>query len=143
MNQKNIILTFFLAFAVLCGMAVLPGAKTALAQEESLPAADPEGQLTMEALRALNDNKAEVYTHDGRVTFIAGTCTADPVMNMEGAERVVESMTGLLGGDEKTRFEEWRTLTDAAGNQYYVFQQMYANTTVLGGAVQVITDPEI
>lgn len=101
-----------------------------------------EGQLTFEDLQAMNNNQAEVFVHNDRVTFVSGTCTPDPVTSMEDAEKVVASMISLLGGDARTRFENWRMLTDASGNQYYVFQQMYANTTVLGGAVKVITDSE-
>ena len=35
---------------------------------------------------------------------------------------------------------ESQKLSKAFGNHYYVFQQMLDNTTVLGGAVKVITD---
>ena len=99
-----------------------------------------EVQLTVEDIQALNDNGAEVFTHNGRVTFVAGSCTNDAVTDMDRAAKVVLSMVSLLGGDSNTQFIPWRTLTDAAGNQYYVFKQIYAGTTVLGGAVKVITD---
>ncbi len=127
-----LILTAFLLIAA-------PFAGTAAAQDET---AVLSAQLTADDLQALNGGQAEIYEHDGRVTFVAGTCTPGPVANEEDAEKVVDSMLSLLGGDDRTRFETWRTLTDSAGNIYYVFQQMYANTTVLGGAVKVITDPE-
>ena len=97
------------------------------------------GQLTAEDLEALG---AEAYVHDGRVTFVDGACTDRPVQSMEDAAQVVEAMTGLLGGDERTQFEPWREFEDTAANHYYVFQQMYADTTVSGGAVKVITDPD-
>ena len=61
---------------------------------------------------------------------------------MDDAAQVVLSMLGLLGGDERVQFEPWRTLTDTAGNTYYVFRQMYAGSTVLNGAVKVITDSD-
>ena len=83
---------------------------------------------------------ARVYTHDGRVTLIDGSCADGPIAGFEDAERVVDDALEELGGDERTQLEPWRTLTDAFGNRYFVFQQMYDNTTVLGGAVKVITD---
>ena len=101
-----------------------------------------ENQLSLEDLQALNDGKAEVFTHGDAVTFVDGTCTSDPVKNMDDAAQVVLSMIGLLGGDERTLLEPWRTLTDTNGNIYYVFRQMYAGVTVTGGAVKVITDAE-
>jgi Zn-dependent metalloprotease len=51
-------------------------------------------------------------------------------------------MTGLLGGDDQIQFEPWRMVTDPAGNCYYIFFQMYADTTVSGGAVKIITDAD-
>ncbi|MBQ6508033.1 MAG: M4 family metallopeptidase [Flexilinea sp.] len=101
-----------------------------------------ENQLSLEDLQALNDGKAEVFMHGDAVTFVDGTCTSDPVKNMDDAAQVVLSMIGLLGGDERTLLEPWRTLTDTNGNTYYVFRQMYAGVTVTGGAVKVITDAE-
>lgn len=98
-----------------------------------------DGQLAMEDLEALG---AKAYVHDGRVTFVEGPCTAEPVKSPEDAAKVVASMRTLLGCGERTGFEPWRTLADAAGNTYYVFQQVYAATTVSGGAVKVVTDAE-
>ena len=129
----------FVLFLIIVMLVSVPFAGTAAAQEETAVLSD---QLTAEDLQAFNNGQAEIYEHNGRVTFVDGACTSDPVTGMEDAEKVVDSMTGLLGGDERTRFETWRTLTDGIGNTYYVFQQMYANTTVLGGAVKVITDPD-
>ena len=85
--------------------------------------------------------KAPVYySHDGRVTLIDGTCVETPIDSIESAAEVVFSVLDQLGGDERTDLEPWRELTDAFGNRYFVFQQMFDNTTVLGGAVKVITD---
>ena len=143
MNKRNIVVSIMLALALLCFSAPFIGGKTVFAQDTAVVTeAALEGQLTTEDLQSLNDGKAEIFEHNGRVTFISGTCTPDAVKDMKDAEKVVSSMIGLLGGDAKTRFEPWRSLTDAAGNHYYVFQQMYANTTVLGGAVKVITTPD-
>jgi len=102
-------------------------------------AAERQGGLTMEDLTALG---AKAAVHDGRVTFVDGPCTAEPVMDMEDAAKVVDSMQTLTGGDGRTRFEPWRTLADAKGNRYYVFQQVYGETTVPGGAMKVVTDAE-
>ena len=99
--------------------------------------AAPAARLTLADLEALG---ATAYIHDGRVTFVDGACTEAPVESAEDAAQVVDAMLTLLGGDERTRFEPWRTVADAAGNRYYVFQQMYAGTTVSGGAVKVVTD---
>ena len=125
------------ALAVLLALILALGATAAFAETGSNAA---EGQLTLEALDALNGGAAKVYTHDGRVTFVEGACTDEPVTSMEDAARVVADMLTLLGGGEQTRFEPWRTLTDTSGNRYYVFQQMYAGVTVSGGAVKVVTD---
>ena len=137
MNRSHqFLFVLSLIFALLIAA---PFAGTAEAQTET---AVLSGQLTVDDLQALNNGQAEIYQHNGRITFIAGTCTPDPVFDEEDAEKVVDSMIALLGGDERIRFENWRTLTDGIGNTYYVFQQMYDNTTVLGGAVKVITDIE-
>lgn len=139
MHRKRFL--FIISSAVMIIAGLFYGMNTAMAQDV-IPETGmfPEGQLTFEELQAMNNNQAEVFVHNDRVTFVSGTCTPDPVTSMEDAEKVVATMISLLGGDARTRFENWRTLTDASGNQYYVFQQMYANTTVLGGAVKVITD---
>ena len=108
------------------------------AEQEDLSAA----QFTTETIQLLNGNRAVVHSCDGRVYFVEGSCSAGPVKNMEDAERVLSSLTGLLGGDERIQFEPWRTVTDPAGNHYYVFCQMYADTTVSGGAVKIITDAD-
>ena len=77
------------------------------------------------------ENKPVVHTaKDGSVYFIEGNCSDGPVENIEDAARVVDSMTDALGGNEGMQFEPWRTLTDTVDNHYYVFQQMYADTTL-------------
>ena len=90
-----------------------------------------------------NDGKPETftaYTHNGLVTFIDGACTDESIDSFEDATRVVDGVLDQLGGDEDTQLDAWRILTDAFGNRYYVFRQFYNDTTVLGGAVKVITD---
>ncbi len=101
-----------------------------------------ENQLTRDDLQAMNGDDIDIFEHNGRVTFVSGKCTEEPVPDLESAAAVVESMVELLGGDIRTQFIPWRDLTDASGNRYYVFKQIYAGTTVMGGAAKVITDPE-
>ena len=99
----------------------------------------PANQDALEKLEALG---TKVYTHDDRVTFVEGDISGAPIRSMEDAEKIIASHIALMGGNERTQFEPWRTLTDTAGNRYYVFQQMYAETTVSGGAVKVVTDED-
>ena len=101
--------------------------------------ASPQAPLTLADLASIG---ATVHSHDGRVTFVDGPCTADPVKSVENAAAVVDAMVPLLGGDARTQFEPWRTLTDTAGNVYYVFRQMLSEVTVSGGAVKVVTNAE-
>ena len=121
--------------AVLLALILALGTMASLA--EAVPATTG---LTLDDLDRLNGGSARVITRDGRVTFVDGVCTDGPVTDMVAAARVVDAMIPLMGGDERTNFEPWRTLTDTSGNRYYVFQQMYAGVTVSGGAVKVITD---
>ena len=99
-----------------------------------------EAQLTVEDIRTLNGGNAVIHSPQGQVTFVGGTCSSGPVTNPEDAAKVVRDMTPLMGGDSRTVFVPWRTLYDSFGNTYYVFQQVFADTIVLGGAVKVITD---
>ena len=96
--------------------------------------------LTISGIQALNGGNAVIDARDGRVTFIGGTCASEKVKGPEDAARVVEDMIPLMGGGSRTHFEPWRTLSDSFGNTYYVFQQVYADMVVLGGAVKVVTD---
>ena len=82
----------------------------------------------------------KVYTHNGRVTLMDGPAVDTPVLGFEDAAAVIGAVLPQLGGTEQTQLTPWRDLTDAFGNRYYVFQQMYNHTTVLGGAVKVITN---
>ena len=74
--------------------------------------------------------------------FLDGSSVNAIVNSMEEAAAVIENIKEKIGGDERTVFEPWRTLTDSKGNNYCVFMQMYSNVTVSGGAVKVVTDPE-
>ena len=111
--------------------------------ESAAPAApSAKAALTLEDIQALNGGGAVIDERNGTVTFVGGTCAAGPVQSSAAAAEVVESMIPLLGGDSRTAFEPWRTLYDSFGNTYYVFQQVYADTLVQGGAAKVITDRE-
>ena len=122
--------------------AVEEEAGEAAQAEDSFQGSTREGQLTQEDIRALNGGEEIVYSHEGHVTFVDGTCTDSPVTNVDEAAAVVDSMMTLIGADENTEFVPWNTVRDPLGNCYYIFQQMYQNTTVCGGAVKVIADAE-
>jgi len=130
--------------AMLLALILAMSATASLAEAVEAPAAATalEGQLTLADLDRLNGGAAKVYTRDGRVTFVDGTCTEGPVADINAAGEVVDAMIALMGGDDRTQFEPWRTLTDTNDNRYYVFQQMYAGVTVSGGAAKVITDAD-
>ena len=107
--------------------------------ESSLAATVPEAHQTVSEETAEND-AFRTYSHNGSVTLIDGSCSDNPVNSFDDASAVVKGVLDALGGDENTQLEPWRLLTDASGNHYYVFQQMFDNTTILGGAVKVMTD---
>ena len=115
--------------SAILALAMLMGATGALAEAGQ---AAPQDQEML--------GSAKLHTRGDRVTFVEGSCVDAPIQNPTDAEALVRDMSALLGGDERTQFEFWRTLTDARGNRYYVFQQMYAETTVSGGAIKVVTD---
>ena len=98
--------------------------------------------LTIDEIQAMNGGSAVIDAREGCMTFVGGTCTSEKVQNSDAAAKVVENMIPLMGGDSRTAFEPWRTLYDSFGNTYYVFQQVYADTIVQGGAAKVITDLE-
>ncbi len=83
----------------------------------------------------------EAANETSGAVFLQGDRAGYPVTSMEDAAKVVTALSQELGTDGRSVFEPWRTLTDTAGNRYYVFQQMYAETTVSGGAVKIITEP--
>ena len=127
-----------MACAMLQTSFTVPAAETEAAGTQ----AAPEGQLTLEEIDAMNGGAGHVYLHDDRVTLVDGTCTQDLVTGMDDAEAVVNSMITLIGGDADTQFVPWRQVMDPLGNVYYIFQQMYHDTTVCGGAVKVVTDAD-
>ena len=135
-NKQKQLICMLMAMLMFIG-TVIPAA----AQGE-VKTLEQNAVLTIDDLQALNNGTAEIFSHNDRVTFVDGKCTDEPVKSMDDAAQVVLSMLGLLGGDERVQFEPWRTLTDTAGNTYYVFRQMYAGSTVLNGAVKVITDSD-
>ena len=118
--------------SAMLALAMLLGATGVLAEAPVDPQDTPQAQPAL--------GSAKLYTHGERVTFVEGNCAEGPILDPADAEALVRDVSDLLGGDERTQFEFWRTLNDACGNRYYVFQQMYAETTVSGGAVKVVTD---
>ena len=129
--------------------ALLSGSFSAFGQEEMTEAevqtealGEEIPQLTLEAVSSLNGGSEKVYSHNGRVTQVDGTCSASLVENSQDAETVVKSMMDLIGASADMEFAPWREITDPVGNTYYIFQQMFENTTVCGGAIKVITDPD-
>ena len=140
--KANKLFFYFLSLVLVLSGAVNFGTVCAQTETETVAVEVLENQLTRENLTALNNGAEKVYVHDGRVTFVDGTCSDEKVLSIEEAADVVVSMIELLGGDTRTQFIPWRTLTDTVDNKYYTFQQIYAGTTVLGGAAKVITDSE-
>ena len=126
-------LVFLLALAMIV---------TAVPASVMAEAAQNDGQLTLEDLKALNGDEVQIDLKDGLVSFVGGACTPSPVSSEEDARKVLDSMQTLLSGGAAARFEPWNIIQDAAGNRYYIFQQTHADTVVLGGAVKVIADAE-
>ena len=121
--------------AIMMALALPAGAETAGTSERG-------NQVTMEELEKLNGGREGIHLHNGKLTFLEGRSTEEIISGPEDAARVLETMTGLTGGDGKSRLEYLRTAEDTAGNRYHIFQQMMGDTTVLGGAAKVITDRE-
>ena len=149
MKRRTILTGLCLAGMLLTATAIVPAESvsegesiTEAAAAEEAKATAVEGGLTLEDLNTLNNGAEKVYSHNDRVTFVDGTCTDRPVTNVEDAAEVVDSMMALIGADTNTQFIPWRDVTDPKGNRYYIFQQMYYGTTVLGGAVKVVTDSD-
>ena len=122
MKRIGAILTAF--SLLLSGMTAfaetVPAEEADRAATLTAPLSEEEtAQITMQDLQALNGLGLTVYEEEGRVTFVSGSCSTDPVKNPEDAERVISSMLTLMGGNERTRFEPWRVLTDTRGNRYY------------------------
>ena len=120
-------LSALIAAALTLGAAATPsGAEAALSarqpREEALPIA---------------------YADDaGNVYLIDGDCADGAILDMDAAARLVDTAAEMFGGGEDTHFEPWREVGDTVGNRYYIFRQMYADTTVSGGAVKVVTDAQ-
>ena len=128
-------LSILIAFAMIlttCGALAAGNGKTTADAEQ--------GPLTQEEIQTMNGGKAVVYQEGDSVTLIGGTATASPIRNAEDAARVAERLIPLAGGDVRTRFVPWRTLSDPFGNTYYVFQQVYGDAVVQGGAMKIIAD---
>ena len=118
------------------------------AAEEAVPAAEEAVSAAEDVSSAAEDVAAalpeeELLTSIPESYFVReGISGVDKVKSLGDAAGVIEGLAADEGWDERARFEPWRTLTDTAGNVYYVFRQMYGDVTVSGGAVKVVTDPE-
>ncbi len=88
------------------------------------------------------ENGTDARAQAARATLLDGACTDQSVSSFDDAFAVIGSVMDDAASSGRIQLEPWRMLTDACGNRYYVFQQMYDNTTVLGGAVKVMTDSE-
>ncbi len=126
-------------------------AEEAVSAEEA--AEDPAAEETVSAEEAPAPAEEAVSAEDtaedpaaeedeGSLFFIGGSVTEDPVTGMDDAKKILLSMLDEFGVDESTQFEPWREVTDTSGNHYYIFRQMYMDTTVSGGAVKVVTDAD-
>ena len=114
--MKKLTCLLAMLLALILGMSTM--ASLAEAVETAVVEAAPEHTLTLDDLDKLNGGAAKVVTRDGRVTFVEGACTDAPVTNIADAARVVDAMIPLMGGDERTVFEPWRTLTDTKARSY-------------------------
>ena len=90
-------MTCALAAACLLGTASAPFVPADDIAPETERKAIPEGQLTMEEIDRISQGKAKVYTHDGLVTLVDGSCASEAVTNMEEAGKVADSI-GLSYG---------------------------------------------
>ncbi len=130
-------------FCILLALTLLTGAVSAVAETVEVFPETEQAESAAGSVQLLNNGKARAYLDNSRrIFFVDGPCTDKRIMNMDDAAVVIFSMSTQLGYDDRCQLVPWRTLTDTAGNRYYVFQQMHANTTVRGGAVKVITDAE-
>ena len=143
---KNIMMKKIISLIICLSLIAVPvyGAEDAAPQTEMETEQEStlEGQLTLEEISALNGGEEKVFMHNDRVTMVDGTCTDGPVESMKDAAAVGESMMTLIGADAETKFAPWREIMDPMGHHYYIFQQVYEDTTVCGGAVKVITDED-
>ncbi|MDO5702968.1 MAG: M4 family metallopeptidase, partial [Lachnospiraceae bacterium] len=140
--MKNIkkYLSIFLTCTLLAG-SVPAFAEAAADEQASVPSHLMSEQLSLEDINGMNGGEARIYTHGGFVTFIDGTCSRTPILSEDDASCVVDSMMELIGADPRTEFILWRRL-DFNSYTYYIFQQMYGDMTVCGGAVKLITDAD-
>ena len=92
-------------------------------------------------LPAGTDKNIPFHQENGKLTFVGGSITADPVRNTADAMRVVKEALPAVGGNQDTAFELWRVMKDTVGNIYYIFQQVQNGCLVLGGSAKIITDP--
>ena len=114
---------------------------TDLSEDSTETAEDSDKEMTIERIIELNGEDVIIHKNDeGVITFIGGTCTDKPVKEDGDAYLVLESMLGLLGGDENTEFEYLNCHTDNWGNKYYSFSQFYKNRSIADGLIKIIVN---
>ena len=101
---------------ILAAVTLLSAALPAGAESASGKGGTP--RMTAERLEEINGGPEGIHRCNGAVTLLEGLCTEEKITEPGSAARAVESMIGQIGGDERSRFEYLRTLTDAAGNRY-------------------------
>ena len=60
--------------------------------------------MTLEEIETLNGEPVTVHRDQGRVTFIGGSCSAEPVKSYEDAERMIRKGLDLIDSDRGNGF---------------------------------------
>ena len=126
----------------LTAAVMLTGCAAGFAENTEQSGLSDETASITEGIRRLTGKDVRVITHEGQVTQIEGSCSDSPIRSLEDAAVLVSLLASGLSENPGVEFIPLREFADAVGNRYYVFQQIAAGTTVCGGAVKVITDPE-
>ena len=141
----NMIGKKLIAALLICAMMMTPlaGLAETAAPEAAAAETAAAGADAQEAAAAAVEGEPVYHrTEDGFVFFVEGDMTGKPISGMAEAEAFLKEAQKTLGDDPRVHFEPWRELTDSKGNHTYIFQQMYDETTVSGGAVKIVTDGE-
>ena len=149
--RQNSWKAILLSLGLAAGAAFGVQAEEALVEEAATEAAIAEEAVAEETadtqaldVEAVEEQETEEAVPEKNIpaAFFEDGPWADLTINsMDDAAALIRKMLEEIGGNEKTQFEPWRSLTDSVGNHYYVFRQMYGSVTVSGGAVKIVTDP--
>lgn len=99
-------------------------------------------KISEDEIKAMNGGADVTVWQERDALFVDGPCTEQAILGEADALAVAKSVMNLAGEDERMEFVPDRTITDPDGNRYYIFQQIYKDTLVWGGAVKVITDAD-